>query len=106
MFDTRSHLILLQVGSIGIHNHVIGDNLSVLKEYLQNFYPKNHTVFFYEASQYPTRPPTIHSIDLSNLENREISSLTTLYVPPVPGARYDPKMVDELGMLLTNVVSA
>ena len=84
-FDTRSHLILLQVGSIGTHNYDIGDNLSVLKEYLQNFYPKNHTVFFYEAPQYPTLPPTIHSFDLSDLENREVSGLTTLYVPPVPG---------------------
>ena len=85
-FDTSSHLVLLQVNSIGALNHVKHhdnkENISFLVEYLTQYYPSNHKITLYAAAQYPGMKPKIRQIQLKDLSITEISSIEMLYIPP------------------------
>lgn len=81
--DIHSHLILWQVANFGRTDGKISDKLSILKNYLYGYYPDDHRICLYEASSLPTQPPRIEWITLSNIDNTEISSTTTVYFPPL-----------------------
>lgn len=87
MIDVSSHLILWQLGSLGrvVHAGLVSDcrkYVTVLKEILLKSYPGNHSVFLYEAAQYPYFEPQIQKIEVRHLPSAIISTLTTLYIPP------------------------
>ncbi len=86
--DPTSHLILWQTGAIGIKSHVRphhdqAKGLTLLKHKLLQKYPDNHKITVYEAAQLPSYNPRIESIVLENLEKANITSLSTVYVPPL-----------------------
>ncbi|CZP76799.1 SAM-dependent methyltransferase [Legionella pneumophila] len=81
--DIHSHLILWQVANFGRTDGKKSDKLSILKNYLYGYYPDDHNICLYEASSLPTQPPRIEWITLSNIDNTEISSTTTVYFPPL-----------------------
>src|SRR3990167_7457148 len=71
--DPTNHLILWQVGIIGMLGHAIShDNkkgIQLLHDYLINFYNPNHQIVLYEAAQYPTFEPRIDKFQLQDLPN-------------------------------------
>lgn len=104
-FDPRSHLILLQVGNIGRHDQVLTSRVSVLKEYLLQFYQAEHLVCYYEAAQYPLSKSRKDYFPLSEIEKQPVSSLTTLYVPPMSLATYNIDMINKLGIDPNNFIA-
>ncbi len=82
-FNPYSHLLLWQIGIIGITAHSKSKNNStgtkVLILYLNSTYPLTHPVILYEAAQYPSYEPTIVRLTLKELTGAEISSIATLY---------------------------
>lgn len=99
-FDTRSHLVLWQVGVISALTHVKNQNdkngVIVLAHYLKQFYLSQHRVTVYEASQYPSIQPRIDEVILEQLPEVKLSRITTLYLPPLSKAMCDEAMLNAL----------
>ncbi len=106
-FDTKSNLILWQVGVIGALTHVKSQNnkngINVLVNYLKQFYLPQHTVTVYEASQYPSFEPRVDEVMLEELPNAKLSRITTLYVPPLNKAICNQIMLKALEIDIKNL---
>lgn len=106
-FDTKSHLVLWQVGVIGALTHVKSENdkagIVILANYLKQFYKTEHIVTVYEASQYPSFEPRIEEIPLDELVNARLSRITTLYVPPLGKAECNKTMLTALNIDIKNL---
>jgi uncharacterized protein YabN with tetrapyrrole methylase and pyrophosphatase domain len=102
IFDPRSHLILWQVGIIGVLGHaktIYNVKVSkVLINYLKKSYLLDHEVILYEAAQYPGFEPKIQQHTLNNLPYANFTRLSTLYIPPIEQTPYDKNIADELGI--------
>lgn len=85
-YDSSSHLILWQIGVIGILNNSVNhdarEGLVILSEYLCEKYDSDHELMIYEAAQYPGFKPKIEKVALKNLPSSKVSCLSTLYIPP------------------------
>lgn len=81
--DIHAHLILCQVANFGRTDGKKTSSLSILKDYLSGYYPADYSICLYEAPSLPTYPPRIEWIQLRNLELSAISSITTVYIPPI-----------------------
>lgn len=107
--DGCSHVILWQVGVIGllkhrpIHHHQKGTK--ILVDYLSSYYSHHHEVFLFEGSQYPHIASTIKSTQLLNLPEANISRITSLYIPPARKAICDLEMLKKLDLSLGNIGS-
>jgi len=102
-WDPTSHLILWQVGVIGVTGRAPDDYdnskaAQVLVDYLLAHYPKTHEVILYEASQYPHFDPKIIKVALQDLATADYSRISTLYVPPAAKAKCDQAMLQSLGI--------
>lgn len=106
-FDTSCHLVLWQVGIIGMLEHpTMHDNThgaTLLLEQLTRYYPENHEIVLYEASQYPHFSPKITYLPLSELKNAPFSVISTLYIPPVGKANLDLEMLTMLNIGLESL---
>ncbi len=100
-YDPSSALVLWQVGAIAdpLHSPQKKNTkgLTILKRVLCEAYPASHTVVLYEAAILPGVHPTINPISLDRLDERPLSGLVTLYVPPMVETA-DPAMLEELGL--------
>lgn len=103
-FDPNSHLILWQVALIGNRGFYQEGSekrgLKVLAEVLQQDYPADHQVVIYEAAvYYPVCQPVINPIPLHSLPQAKVTTVSTLYVPPIGPAPVDQEMMVRLGMI-------
>jgi uncharacterized protein YabN with tetrapyrrole methylase and pyrophosphatase domain len=103
-FDIRSHLILLQIGTLGSSSQKKTHNIPVLVNYLLKFYPDNQRVYLYEASQYPSKKARILTIKINELDTVKLKSITTLYIPPYLTSCYDMQMISALGMQVSDFI--
>jgi precorrin-3B methylase len=97
-FDPSSELILWQVGALGEGSVRKGmfcrpERLKVLTNVLRRHYPRRHPVVIYEASSFPTCPPTITRVRLDELSETQIPAMTTLYVAARAQRRPDEKIM-------------
>jgi uncharacterized protein YabN with tetrapyrrole methylase and pyrophosphatase domain len=103
-FDPSSHLILWQVGIVGILGHLMKYDSSqgtrVLTDYLLKTYPADHEVTVYEASQYHGRGPRIEKCALEKLPSATLTPISTLYIPPAFKAKRDDAMLEALNIKL------
>ena len=101
-FDVRGHLILWQVDVIGIFTNPLVCNdkkgVKLLVKYLCNYYPPNHTVFLYEAAQYPGMEFSVKSMNLIDLPAAVFSKISTLYVPPINDNSYDDDFIKAMAL--------
>jgi hypothetical protein len=72
--------------------------LSVLVDYLLQWYDPGHVVTLYEASPYPIVESSIENLTLERLPHVEPAPLATLYVPPVNERQPDAEMAALLGV--------
>ncbi len=91
--NTNSHLILWQIGVIGI-NTIIDDErilnhhpnrldaLRKIKERLLTWYEKEHSIVLYKASMYSPLPFERVDIPINQLDTVNIHRLATAYIPP------------------------
>lgn len=104
--DIYSHLILWQVGIIGVVTYPLKKNkkgLAALSNYLSLFYSPHHCVYIYEAAQYPHLEPKIRKVILNELIDASISTFSTLYIPPVSSADYDKEMLLALDLKMEDL---
>lgn len=100
-FDSTSHLILWQVGVIGIEDFRAGDvwsseGLKWLSRRLCDHYDRDHEVLFYEIPSYPIGGARIARRAIDNLDQSAVSACSTLYVPPLPDRDVDQGLLQEL----------
>jgi precorrin-2 methylase len=83
--DTKSALILLQVGIIGetaFPRECNAKRFRVLTKYLSRRYGTQHEIVIYEASQYSIADPTVQRAALNVPSSITLSLGSTMYVPP------------------------
>jgi hypothetical protein len=102
-FDPTSHLLLWQVGSIGVADYRKGelwnrDGLSVLARELSKAYGTTHGIVLYEAEPYPIFEFRRHDCALVDLARAPVTLASILYVPPLPSRGDDEAMRIELGL--------
>jgi hypothetical protein len=98
VFDPRSDLILWQVGALGegsVRKGMAGrpERLRILTEALRRSYPANHPIVVYEAPNFPGCQPLVIRAPLRRLPSLEVRPMMTVYIPPRPQRRPDPKIV-------------
>lgn len=103
LFDPTSHLILWQMGAIGVSDFRPGDywnpsGVEILAGALAKTYGADHEVEIYEAPPYAICNPKRHRCALRELAAAPVTLASTLYVPPLPGRPSDPAMRAALGM--------
>jgi uncharacterized protein YabN with tetrapyrrole methylase and pyrophosphatase domain len=100
--DVFSHMILWQIAATGdlafSFNGYDGKNVPAAVEYLLRFYPPDHEVTIYEASQYPVCEPVIRTIMLNELMNHKMTGISTLYIPPIARPPLEVAMLKRLGL--------
>jgi uncharacterized protein YabN with tetrapyrrole methylase and pyrophosphatase domain len=100
--DPAVGLVLWQVGVVGRLDYPSGpvdrEKIKVLTDALCAVYPRRHEVTLYEAAALPGYPPLIEKVKLASLHRGDLSSITTLYVPPSKEARIDRAMMSRLGI--------
>jgi hypothetical protein len=103
IFDPTSHLLLWQVGSLGVADYRSGslwnrDGLAVLAGELARAYGEKHRVVLYEADPYPIFDFHRHECELDALSAAPVTLASILYVPPLPDRESDLAMREALGM--------
>jgi uncharacterized protein YabN with tetrapyrrole methylase and pyrophosphatase domain len=107
-FDSRSSLLLWQIGVIGEAGYKNDSNvwnreaIRVLTEVLIDSYGADHIVSVYEAARYICCKPKILNIRLAELPDAAISVISTLYVPPIEKAEPDLEMLARLSATSTS----
>lgn len=100
-FDPACPLILWQVGAIAVES-IGGDDLwgpeglRVLTEVLLRDYPPGHEVVVYETARLPVSRSKILRVPLQELAEADVTSSSTLYVPPREPFAYDWEIVRRL----------
>ncbi len=103
IFDPTSHLVLWQIGAIGVGDFRDGDlwnlaGLEVLAHELIRTYGAEHEVVVYEAPAYPICHPKRLRCRLDELTRSPVTLASTLYVAPLPCREDDAAMRLALGM--------
>ncbi len=104
MIDPTSDLILWQVGIIGEITYKTADfhkkeGLRLLVDLLREYYPQDHPVVLYEASQYAVTDPVIQRLTLEELASSNPPGISTLYVPSLPSRPLDREILEQLGLM-------
>lgn len=102
-WDPSSHLILLQIGFVGVltnnFNEKNKEGIDLVLNRLSSKCGKKHVVTIYEASQLPHFSPRIEKIPLERLPTSDLNTLSTLYVPPIQVKPMIKKVRDSLKLL-------
>jgi len=105
--DLFSHLILWQVGFIGVldrpDDHDNTQGIQILIKHLRQYYALDHKVIVYEAALYPHYKPRIEEYELSKLSQAKLTRISTLYIPPVSKAKCSETMLESLGIMVENL---
>lgn len=100
--DARSHVVLWQISSLGTYDSTYTQKVNVLVDYLKKYYIEDHPICIYEAALYPTQKPRIEWTTLIYLISTKISSISSLYIPPIPQGKISSKYLTLLGMDIGN----
>jgi len=99
-YDTSSHLILWQAGIIGNLKNPMHHNpkkgLIILSTYLKLKYSSKHSIYIYEAAQYPGFKPKIEKCSLEDLQFAEVGTISTLYLPPKTKRKPDLDIINKI----------
>jgi uncharacterized protein YabN with tetrapyrrole methylase and pyrophosphatase domain len=94
--DPTSILLLWQVGVLGVATAsrapCPADRLATLTVRLRKDYPARHPVVLYRAAQRPDERPSVRVLELRALAKADVRTLETLYIPPLPQRRPDPRV--------------
>ncbi|BCZ98029.1 TPA: methylase [Legionella pneumophila] len=102
--DVRAHLILWQVSNFGRTDGKKTNNLSILKDYLIDYYPEDYSICLYEAPSLPTCSPRIEWIQLGHMDQFDISLITTAYIPPIENKPISNKYLRLLNLTVDDLI--
>lgn len=97
-------LILWQFGMAGDHqflSQIVDDNrkgLQILFEELLSYYPPNHEIILYEASQLAIQPARIERMALSDLPQSKPTMISTLVIPALGMPPFDHRVLAKFGI--------
>jgi uncharacterized protein YabN with tetrapyrrole methylase and pyrophosphatase domain len=101
-FDTSTGLVLWQIGVVGNlsppEREKASPGLAVLVEVLEAHYGAGHEVVIYEAARYPGDGPAVQCVPLGGVPDARVTSISTMYVPPLAQAALDAEMMARLGL--------
>lgn len=101
--NPSSHLILWQIDAVGIIDHESTNNKKIgillLLDYLKHFYQPIDEIIIYEAAQYPGLDPRITRTQLQYLPDIQLSTISTLYIPPVKKAHCNEAILSAFGLI-------
>jgi hypothetical protein len=105
--DTSLHVILWQVGLIGELGYrrqgYLNNHFSYFISWLEELYGCDYQVTHYIGARYPGTDPLIQVLRLCELHDparqREITGLSTFYIPPRDAVAMDQPTAVELGIL-------
>ena len=99
--DVTSPLILWQIGAIGNVRDFSSPAVrpvSILIEELIARYGAGHEVVVYEASPHPIMAPVMKRVALGTMSWRDVTAMSTLYVPALRRPALNLAMVERLGL--------
>jgi uncharacterized protein YabN with tetrapyrrole methylase and pyrophosphatase domain len=99
--DPAALLVLWQIGVVGELSYVEEvdtEGLSVLVEYLLDFYAPEHEVVIYEASPFVVSEPNVLGVPLQEVTKTHIPPISTMVVPPAVRRPQDAAMAERLGV--------
>ncbi|ARM33572.1 putative tetrapyrrole (Corrin/Porphyrin) methylase [Legionella longbeachae NSW150] len=102
--DIHAHLILWQVANFGRTDGKKANTLPVLKDYLIGYYPEDYSICLYEAPSLPTYIPRIEWIPLGHIDQSVISSITTVYIPPIEKKEISNKYLKLLNLTIDDLI--
>ncbi|HFS5637767.1 TPA: SAM-dependent methyltransferase [Legionella pneumophila] len=102
--DVHAHLILWQVANFGRTDGKKANNLSILKDYLSDYYPADYSICLYEAPSLPTCSPRIEWVQLCHMDQSVISSITTVYIPPIENKAISNKYLRLLNLTVDDLI--
>jgi len=98
--DASAHLILWQIDANGAMGstlkHANATGIKLLTTYLLQKYSPKHAAIIYEAAQYPGFEPRIIQTTISQLDRAQLSSLSSLYIPPALTKKADKQMLEKM----------
>ncbi|HAT2053601.1 SAM-dependent methyltransferase [Legionella pneumophila] len=84
--DISSHVVVNQIGMVGNlglpTNTVNFEAINFIKNKLIKLYKNGKKAIIYEAALYPGTHPKITEFELEQLDRQELTTLSTLYIPP------------------------
>ena len=102
--DVHAHLILWQVANFGRTDGKKANKLSILKDYLSYYYQADYSICLYEAPSLPTSSPRIEWIQLCHMDQSVISSITTVYIPPIENKAISNKYLRLLNLTVDDLI--
>jgi hypothetical protein len=103
-----SHLILWQVGCLGDLNFrrfgYHSSCISLLREYLENYYSSDHRIYHYQGSIYPICKSKVEISELGDMEELSLNGASTIYIPPQEVKYVDEDMAKKMGIELIDPV--
>lgn len=101
LVEPSAVLVLWQVGLVGDLRYApvaAGGHLTLLTERLGQLYERDHRVIVYEAAQFQVARPRIEHVALGDLVTAEITTASTLVVPPAQPRRADANAYAVVGL--------
>lgn len=86
--DLTCAVILWQPGTVGVTTGWFSEDayrpgLQALREVLRHYYPEGHPIFIYQAPDFSVSHPIIQQTSVAALAEADVTSLSTLYIPPL-----------------------
>lgn len=104
--NTSAYTILWQIGLAGEHTlktfKTNAQNLKATVRVLNKWYPLEHEMILYEAPFIPVQNPRMDKFLLKELPDMELTSISTLVIPPMTGLKLDPESLREFGLNITD----
>lgn len=86
LVDSSSHIIIYQIGMVGNlglpTNKINMEAIRFIKRKLLCIYENDKKAIIYESALYPGTNPKITNFNLYELDAQELTTLSTLYIPP------------------------
>lgn len=100
--DNAGYVLLWQIALAGEHTltgfSTTEERLRVLVDLLRQWYPEQHKVCLYEASNLPIGQCRAEWIFLKDLPEATLHAITTLVIPPVRELQYNLRVLNQLGL--------
>lgn len=102
ILEISGAVVLWQIGVVGDIGYnpegVDVKKLELLREALERYYGPQHEVIIYEASPFVVCEPRLERIPLSKLAECNVTSLSTLFIPPLESRSLNLDMIEKLGI--------
>lgn len=104
--NTSAYTILWQIGLAGEHTlktfKTTQDNLEATVRILNKWFPLDHEMIIYEAPFIPVQSPRIDRFQLKDFPQMDLTSISTLVIPPLTGLKLDKVSLAEFGLDITD----